>query len=369
LIGWRRAVLTVVRQAHIREECGRAPGDGILRSFRPKKGGHGIRWVGPAAETKRMIIRLSLVLVALALLALSAGVPVRVGAQANPAIVVLDPAFSRIVPDGAQIEKLAGGFTFTEGPLWDPAGFLLFSDTQGGNRIMKWTPDGQVTTFRQPSHDSGGLTFDRQGRLIVCERRRISRTEKDGTVATMVERFNGRRLNSPNDLVVKSDGSIYFTDPSYGLSYPEQELPCEGVYRISPDGRLSLLIDDFQEPNGIALSPDESTLYVDDTSRAHIRAFDVRADGTLGNGRLFAPLKALGKGGADGMKVDVEGNVYCSAPGAIQVFDPHGKPLGTITLPEPPANLGWGDADGKGLFATARTSLYRIRLNIPGLRP
>jgi gluconolactonase len=329
-----------------------------------------------------MMTRLSIGLAILALLCLCAGRPVRVAAQANRAIVTLDPAFSRIVPDGARIEKLAGGFTFIEGPVWDSAGFLLFSDfqypripsnAQSVNRIMKWTPDGQVTTFREPSHDTDGLTLDRQGRLLACEwaNRRVSRTEKDGTVVTVAERFNGRRLNTPNDAVVRSDGSIYFTDPNFA-SPPyrnEQELPYQGVFRVSPDGRLSLLVDDFAQPNGLALSPDEKTLYVDDSYRGHIRAFDVRADGTLGKGRLFAPLKSQGNWGADGMKVDVEGNVYCTGPGAVEVFDPSGKPLGRILFPEAAANLGWGDPDARGLFVTAHTSLYRIRLNIPGVRP
>jgi gluconolactonase len=350
---------------------GYATGDGKMMNFRLKKGGHGIRALGPGAEIRREMLRLPRVLTALALLILVAGIPVRVRAQANPAIVTLDPAFSRIVPAGAQIEKLAGGFTSTEGPVWDPAGFLLFSDRFNGNAIMKWTPDGRVTTFRKPSHNSNGLTLDRQGRLIVCEgdHRRVTRTEKDGTIVTLAERFNGRRFNSPNDVIVKSDGSIYFTDPWFDLNYPEQEVPYQGVYRVSPDGRLSLLVDDCLGPNGIALSPDEKTLYVDDTNRHHIRAFDVRADGSLGNGRLFALLNSQGKGHVDGMKVDVEGNVYCTGRGAIEVFDPSGKPLGWITFPEPAANLGWGDADGKGLFATAVTSLYRIRLNIQGVRP
>lgn len=328
-----------------------------------------------------MVTRLTMGLAITAMLALCSGSPVRVGAQTNPAIVTLDPAFGRIVPDGVQIEKLAGGLSFTEGPVWEPAGFLLFSDEFGIStstgfmrigRIRKWTPDGRVTTFREPSHDSLGLTLDRQGRLIVCEQgnRRISRTEKDGTIVSVVERYNGRRLSSPNDVVVKSDGSIYFTDPAIGLDYVgEQDLPYQGVFRVSPDGRLSLLIDDFAFPNGIAFSPDEKTLYVDDSVREHIRAFEVRADGTLANGRLFAPLNSRGTGAADGMKVDVEGNVYCSGPAAIEVFDPSGKPLGTIKLPEPPANLAWGDTDGKGLFSTARRGLYRIRLNIQGARP
>src|SRR5205814_5188232 len=196
------------------------PGNGMLLNFRLKKGGPSIRASSLGAETRREMPRLTLVLAALALLTLSAGTPVRVGAQANPAIVTLDPAFSRIVPDGAQIEKLAGGFPYVEGPVWDRAGgFLLFSEPSGGNKILKWTPDGKVTTFRNPSHDTNGLTLDRQGRLIACEQsnRRISRTEKDGTIVSVAERYGGRRLNSPNDVVVKSDGSIHFTDPPYDL--------------------------------------------------------------------------------------------------------------------------------------------------------
>src|SRR4051794_30262868 len=258
-----------------------------------------------------MVTRLYLVLAAL-LLSLCIGKPERVGAAANPAIVALDPAFSRIVPDGASIEKLVGGFQFTEGPVWDPAGFLLFTDINA-NQIKKWTPDGRVTTIRQPSAWTNGLTLDRQGRLIACEQenRRITRTEKDGTVVTITEQNGGKRFNSPNDVVVRSDGSLYFTDPNFGNPW-QQDLPYQGVFRISPAGRLTLLADDFGEPNGLAFSPDEKTLYVDDSVRSHIRAFDVRADGTLANGRLFAPLKSRGSGAADGMKVDVEGNVYCS---------------------------------------------------------
>jgi gluconolactonase len=307
----------------------------------------------------------------IALLALGAGRPARVGAAATPAIVTLDPAFSRIVPDGAQIEKLAGGFTYVEGPVWDRAGgFLLFTEGQGANKILQWTPDGRVTTFRHPSHDSNGLTLDRQGRLIACEQenRRVTRTEKDGTIVSIVEQYEGRRLNSPNDVVVRSDGSIYFTDPDFGNPW-QQELPYQGVFRVSPDGRLTLLADDFAEPNGLAFSPDEKTLYVDDSFRPQIRAFDVKADGTLANGRVFAPLTSRGNWAADGMKVDGEGDVYCTGPGAIEVFDPQGKPLGRIICPELADNLGWGDVDGKGLFVTAQKSLYHIRLNIPGVRP
>jgi sugar lactone lactonase YvrE len=292
-----------------------------------------------------------------------------VGAQAGGSVITLDPAFQRIAPAGATIEKLAGHFQFLEGPIWDPAGFLLFCDYVA-NEIKKWTPDGKVTTFRKPSGNSAGLTLDRQGRLIACEigNRRVSRTEKDGTVVTLADRYNGKRLHGPNDVVVRSDGSIYFTDESGDTGIEVQELPFSGVFRLAPDGKLALLADDFQLPNGLAFSPDEKTLYIDDTNRQHIRAFDVSADGTLANGRVFATLRG---GYPDGMKLDIEGNLYCAAEGvgAVEVFDPSGKRLGVIKVPAPGVtNVGWGDADWKGLYITALTGLYRIRLNIPGNR-
>jgi gluconolactonase len=304
------------------------------------------------------------------LVALFAVTSKEVGAQAGDSVITLDPAFQRIAPAGATIEKLAGKFQFLEGPIWDPAGFLLFSDYEA-NEIKKWTPDGKVTTFRKPSGNSAGLTLDRQARLIACEigNRRVSRTEKDGTVVTLADRYHGKRLNSPNDVVVRSDGSIYFTVESVDTEIQVQELPFSGVFRLSSDGKLALLADDFETPNGLAFSPDEKTLYIDDSSRSHIRAFDVSADGTLANGRVFATLRSNG----DGMKLDVEGNLYCSTEpaGVVEVFDPSGKRLGMIKIkpPEPGVtNVGWGDADGKALYITALTSLYRIRLNIPGNR-
>lgn len=284
-------------------------------------------------------------------------------------MITLDPAFQRIAPAGATIEKLAGHFQFLEGPIWDPAGFLLFCD-YGANVIKKWTPDGKVTTFRKPSGKSAGLTLDRQGRLIACEigNRRVSRTEKDGTVVTLADRYNGKRLNSPNDVVVRSDGSIYFTVESVDTGIEVQELPFSGVFRLSPDGKLALLADDFEIPNGLAFSPDEKTLYIVEDYRRHIRAFDVSADGTLANGRVFATLRGQFP---DGMKLDVEGNLYCACGGlgGVEVFDPSGKRLGMIKPPELDlTNVGWGDADGKALYITELTGLYRIRLNIPGNR-
>lgn len=284
--------------------------------------------------------------------------------------------FSDIVPRGAKLEKLGTGFIFTEGPVWDAAkGCLFFSDIPG-DKMRKWTKDKGIEIVRDPSGKSNGLTLDKQGRLIACEHanRRVSRTEKDGTIVTIAGKYEGKRLNSPNDVVVKSDGSIYFSDPPYGLTAEfgvlgKQELPFQGVYRLSPDGKaLKLLVDDFEKPNGLAFSPDESLLYTDDTDRGHIRVFDVNADGSISNSRVFAEVEGEEEGGVDGMKVDSKGNVYVTGPGGLWVFDPSGNKLGRIDIPEVAANMAWGDDDWKTLYITASTSLYRIRLGIQGIR-
>ena len=267
-----------------------------------------------------------------------------------------------------EIEKLAGGFQFTEGPVWVPDGYLLFSDIPA-NSIYKWRPNMEPEVFRKPSGHANGLTLDREGRLLACEHDgRLSRTEKDGSIVSIADHFDGKRLNSPNDIAVKSDGSIYFTDPPYGL--PEQkvgkELPFNGVFRLD-SGTLKLLDDSFERPNGIAFSPDERVLYVDDSSRGHIQAFDVASDGLLENGRVFAELRNPSEEGVpDGMKVDVEGNVFCTGPGGIWVLEPSGELLGVLRFPEIPANLAWGDPDLKTMYVTARTGLYRRRVNTGG---
>ncbi|MBM4045306.1 MAG: SMP-30/gluconolactonase/LRE family protein [Planctomycetes bacterium] len=273
------------------------------------------------------------------------------------------------VVETAEPERIATGFKFTEGPLWHPGGYLLFSDIPE-NRIVKWTPGGQVTTFRSPSGNSNGLTFDRQGRLLACEHgnRRVSRAEPDGRVVALAERFDGKRLNSPNDIVVKADGAIYFTDPPYGVKPEQRELTFQGVYRIASEGKLTLLVDDFDKPNGLAFSPDEKVLYIADTARKHVRAFEVRPDGTLANGRVFAELKSDKPGAPDGMKVDERGNLYVTGPGGTWVFDPTGRHLGTIVTAEVPANCAFGGPDRRTLFITARTSVYRVRVKTPGMR-
>lgn len=272
--------------------------------------------------------------------------------------------------ESAEPERIATGFQFTEGPVWHPDGYLLFSDIPA-NRIYRWTPGGKLEVFREPSGNSNGLTFDRRGRLIVCEHgnRRVSRTEPDGTVIPLATHYRGKRLNSPNDVVVKSDGSIYFTDPPYGVQPEQRELDFQGVYRLAPDGTLTLLVDDFDRPNGLAFSPDEKILYLDDTARRHVRAFEVRPDGTLANGRVWAELHSESRGGPDGMTVDLKGNLYVTGPGGTWVFDPTGRHLGTIVTPEQPANCAFGGPDQRTLFITARTSVYRVRIKVPGLLP
>jgi gluconolactonase len=292
-------------------------------------------------------------------------------------VVSRDTGLKKIVPEGARIEKLAGGFRFTEGPVWMREGYLLFSDIPN-NVILKWDPRAadKTTDFRRPSANTNGNTLDPQGRLVCCEHsgRRVSRREQDGSYATIVERYEGKRLNSPNDVVFKSDGAMYFTDPPYGLprgdNDPAKELPHNGIYRFK-DGKLTLLATDLKRPNGLAFSPDEKTLYVanSDPERKLWMAYPVKGDGTLGAGKVFFDVTQSKEDGLpDGMKVDREGNLYCTGPGGVWIFSPAGQHLGTVKPAEVPANCGWGD-DGKTLYMTARTGLYRMRLSIAGIRP
>ena len=290
----------------------------------------------------------------------------------NIQVEVHDKTIREIIPEGTMAEQIATGFGFTEGPVWC-RDYLLFSDIPN-SRVVRWrrlSEGPEVTTFRTPSGNSNGLTLDKSQRLIACEHsaRRLTRTEPDGSITVLAERYQGKRLNSPNDVVVRSDGSIYFTDPPYGLSglTAWKELPYNGVYRLAPDGELVLLMDDFDRPNGLAFSPDESILYVNDTARGHIRAFDVNTDGSISSGRVLIEMKAPEPGAPDGMKVNQAGNIYCTGPGGLWIIDRRGKSLGRITLPELPANLAWGDADWRSLYLTCRTSVYRLRLSDPGI--
>lgn len=288
-------------------------------------------------------------------------------ATSQPATKPADRGLSTLLAPGATVEKVAGDLGFTEGPLWMPEGYLLFTDIPR-NRIMRWHPTEGLSIFREPSQQANGLLRDRSGRLVAAEHaaRRVSRTMPDGAIVTLVDKHEGKRLNSPNDLAEARDGSLYFTDPPYGLPQQKEgkELEINGVYRLAPDGALTLIASDFERPNGIGLSPDGKTLYVADTARQHVRAFDVQADGRLANGRVFGETKPWpgAQGGPDGLKVDARGHVFVTGAGGVWVFDAAGKPLGVIETPETPANCAFGDADGKTLYITARTSVYRIRL-------
>ena len=304
-------------------------------------------------------------------------------------------------------EKIAGQFQFLEGPVWVMSRQeLLFSDIPA-SKIYRYTA-GKFEVFREPSHQANGNTLDPRGRLVTCEHqtRRVTRTELDGTVMPVATHFEGRRLNSPNDVVCKSDGAIYFSDPPYGVKPEERELDFQGVYRIEPTPNpseegsaeltepvppiaaitrstsktasaktvplhrrgqgwvpppLKLLVRDFVKPNGLAFSPDESILYIADTELGHIRAFDVQPDGSLANSRVFCKVER-----PDGMRVDVEGHLFVAAMAAVEIFNRAGSKIGEVTLPERPANVAFGDADRLTLYICARTGLYRARVPVPG---
>lgn len=291
-------------------------------------------------------------------------------------VAIRNQRFTAVVGADVAFEQVGTGYLFTEGPLWHPdAKFLLFTDI-AGDRILRWGPPGGVTTFRKPSNMANGLTYDTLGRLLACEHAtsRVTRTEADGTISVLARDYEGKALNSPNDIVVKSDGAIYFTDPPYGrdefFGVPRpQELGFQGVYRIDPGGKtLRVLVDDFDRPNGLCLSLDERRLYVNDTSRQHIRVFDLEPDGSVIRGRVWAETVGEGAGAPDGMKIDSDGNLYCCGPGGIHVFDPDAVCLGVIRVPEYTANFTWGDDDLRSLFIAASTSIYRVRVRVPGRR-
>ena len=302
-------------------------------------------------------------------------------------IVRLDPRVNEIVPADAKIEKVADGFTWTEGPVWSRAGgYLLFSEVPK-NAIHKWEPTKGISLFLSPSGyhgsepftgrepGSNGLTYDWEGRLVLCQHgdRRISRIEKDGSQTVLADRYDGKRFNSPNDLVFKSNGDLYFTDPPFGLPKwyddPAKETPFQGVYRLSRDGKVTLLTTELRAPNGVGFSPDERKLYVADSARALWFAFDVKADGTVVTpGRILFDGTEVSKGRpgvADSLKVDVRGNIFGAAPGGIFIISPDGKLLGQFDLGTPTGNCAWGE-DGSTLFIASSAAIYRIHLTTRG---
>lgn len=302
-------------------------------------------------------------------------------------IIRHDPAFDTLVSRDARVEKVAGGFTFTEGPLWRSPGVLWFSDVVG-NVVREWSPDGKLVELLRPGGYDGnslpaggfigpnGMTAAPNGEVLLCQHgnRRIVKVTGDLRVTTLVDSFEGKKLNAPNDLVFRSDGTLFFTDPPYGLPRqdddPAKEIPFNGVFKLQ-DGKAEVIIKDLTRPNGLAFSPDETTLYVsnsDDKRRIWMR-YDVGATGTVTSGRVFFDVTAHQDAGLpDGLKIDTRGNIWATGPGAVFVFSPEGTHLGTIKLPEDPANCGWGD-DGRSLYITAETSLYRIKTCIMGQAP
>ena len=326
-----------------------------------------------------------------------------VPSRITPTIERLDPGLDLIVPAQAALEKVATGFTWTEGPVWVPAGYLLFADIPS-NSIRKWTPGGGVSIFLQPSGYKGaaayggpepgsnGMTLDGSGRLTVAGHAqrnvwRLERIDPKAKVTILADSYQGKPLNSPNDLVYKSDGSLYFTDPPYGLRTqkdddPEKQLQVNGVYRLpgasgqepgTPParGQLQLLVKDLPRPNGIVFSPDEKYLYVNNSEpKKFWMRYAVKADGTLTDGEVFFDASSDPRPGSpDGMKGDQNGNLYSAGPGGVWIFSPDGKHLGTIDIPEKVGNVAWGGSDHKTLYVAASSSIYRISLKVPGVYP
>ena len=295
---------------------------------------------------------------------------------------VIEPDFEACFIGHARVERLWTGARWSEGPVWFAAGrYLLWSDIPN-NRIMRWDEtDGSVSTFRQPSNNTNGHTVDREGRLVSCEHlaRRVTRTEHDGSITVIADQFEGKRLNSPNDVVVKSDGSVWFTDPSYGIlmdyegNRSESEIGACHVYRVGTDGSISIVADDYYKPNGLAFSPDESLLYIADTGATHdtdgpkhIRRHAVNADGTLSGGEVFAECT---NGLFDGFRLDRDGRIWSSAADGVHCYTPDGRLIGKVLIPELVANVCFGGPKLNRLFICGTTSLYSVFLNVNGVSP
>jgi gluconolactonase len=288
--------------------------------------------------------------------------------------LIKNPNLAGIIDLETPLRRVASGFQFTEGPVWIPRQErLFFSDIPGDTIYSINDADRRICQpYRFPSNHSNGLALDKESRLIVCEHgtRQVTRTEKNGVITVLCSHYRGKRLNSPNDVIVKSDGSIYFTDPPYGIKSDMQEQPVQGVYRYVPEeDSLTLIIADIKTPNGLAFAPDESLLYVDSSHPQEqvLFVFEVLPSGLVGKKQRFFDLNTGAEGSPDGMKIDSSGNIYCTGPGGLWIFNPGGVHLGTIKLPEIPSNCAWGDTDRKTLYITARSSVYSLRTRIRGL--
>jgi gluconolactonase len=287
------------------------------------------------------------------------------------------PGYERLLFADAPLDLIAHDLSFGEGPLWSTREKAFYFVDIVGDTIFRWRPGKGREVFIRPSTKANGLTWDLQGRLLVAgwASRSIWRVEPDGSITTLASHYEGKKLNSPNDIVVKSDGSIYWTDSPGALfnvgmagEDVQQHLPVQGVYRLSADGKkLTLAIEDCVYPNGLAFSPDERVLYVNDSRQYLIRAFDVQTDGSVTNARIFHKLEGSEEGIADGMKVDSEGNVYCSGPGGIHVMDPAGKRIARIRIPGHVTNMGWGGDDWRSMYITTRSSVYRTQVKLAGV--
>jgi gluconolactonase len=282
------------------------------------------------------------------------------------------PKFWNLFEHDAKLTTIGSGFGFTEGPVWDPAGFLYVSDEETNKIFRLYVADGRKEELFSLG-DPDGNTYDRQHRLVDCASvlRAIIALDEQGHYTVLADRYQGKKLNSPNDVIIGPDGAIYFTDPTLDLPKGEkQEIPFQGVYRLAPDGQVQLLTKELTQPNGLAFSPDGKKFYVDDSEQRNIRVYDLGADKTLTNGRIFGEEPGgKGDGVPDGIKVDKDGNLYVTGPGGIWIWDPDGHHLGKIYMPEQPANLAWGDPDYGTLYITATTSVYRLRTKTRGFAP